>query len=42
MAEGEYLVYINKWVEHFPPMPTGRWRPGAVYANNTLVVAGGD
>ena len=34
--------YINnKWVEHFPPMPTGRWTPGGVYANNTLVVAGG-
>ncbi len=34
--------YINKWVEHLPPMPTGRWGPGAVYANNTLVVAGGE
>ncbi|XP_064405301.1 probable serine/threonine-protein kinase kinX [Halichondria panicea] len=34
--------YINSiWVEHFPPMPTKRWTPGAVYANNTLVVTGG-
>ncbi len=34
--------YINnKWVKHFPPMPTRRWGPGAVYANNTLVVTGG-
>ena len=36
--------YINnkaEWVEHFPPMPTSRLIPGAVYANNTLVVAGG-
>ncbi len=34
--------YINtKWVEHFPPMRTRRRRPGAVYANNTPVVAGG-
>ncbi|XP_064405428.1 probable serine/threonine-protein kinase kinX [Halichondria panicea] len=36
-----YSYINNKWVEHFPPMPTKRWTPGAVYANNTLVVAGG-
>ena len=36
-----YSYINNKWVEHFPPMPTRRWTPGAVYANNTLVVAGG-
>ena len=36
-----YSYINNKWVEHFPLMPTGRWTPGAVYANNTLVVAGG-
>ena len=36
-----YSYISNKWVEHFPPMPTRRWRPGAVYANNTLLVAGG-
>ncbi len=32
-----YSYINNKWVEHFPPMPTRRWIPGAVYANNTLV-----
>ncbi|XP_064387421.1 probable serine/threonine-protein kinase kinX [Halichondria panicea] len=31
----------NKWVEHFPPMPTARRTPAASYANSTLVVAGG-
>ncbi len=36
-----YSYINNKWVEHFPPMPTERRGPGAVYANNTLVVAGG-
>ena len=36
-----YSYINNKWVEHFPPMPIGRWGPGAVYANSTLVVAGG-
>ncbi|XP_064405354.1 probable serine/threonine-protein kinase kinX [Halichondria panicea] len=36
-----YSYINNKWVEHFPPIPTGRWGPGAVYANNTLVAAGG-
>ncbi|XP_064405302.1 probable serine/threonine-protein kinase kinX [Halichondria panicea] len=36
-----YSYINNEWVKHFPPMPTGRWRSGAVYANNTLVVAGG-
>ena len=36
-----YSYSNNKLVEHFPPMPTRRWTPGAVYANNTLVVAGG-
>ncbi|XP_064405539.1 probable serine/threonine-protein kinase kinY [Halichondria panicea] len=36
-----YCYINNKWVEHFPPMPTRRRGPGAVYANNTLVVAGG-
>ncbi len=36
-----YSYINNKWVKHFSPMPTGRCTPGAVYANNTLVVAGG-
>ena len=36
-----YSYNKNKWVEHFPPMPTRRWVPGAMYANNTLVVTGG-
>ena len=36
-----YSYINNKWVEHFPPIPTGRWGPGAVYTNNTLIVAGG-
>ena len=36
-----YSFINNKWVEHFPPMPSERWGPGAVYANNTLVVASG-
>ncbi|XP_064405176.1 uncharacterized protein LOC135350347 [Halichondria panicea] len=36
-----YSFIDNKWIEHFPPMPTRRSTPGAVYANNTLVVAGG-
>ncbi|XP_064405397.1 uncharacterized protein LOC135350513 isoform X3 [Halichondria panicea] len=36
-----YSYINNKLVEHFPPIPTERWTPGAVYANNTLVVAGG-
>ncbi len=36
-----YSYINNKWVEHFPPMPTGRWRPGAVHVKNTLVVTGG-
>ncbi|XP_064405424.1 mitogen-activated protein kinase kinase kinase dlk-1-like [Halichondria panicea] len=36
-----YSYINNKWVQHFPPMSTGRIGPGAVYANNTLVVAGG-
>ena len=36
-----YSYINNEWVEHFPPMPTRRWGPGAVYANNTLVVTGG-
>ena len=36
-----YSYIDNKWVQHFPPMPTPRWGPGAVYANNTLIVAGG-
>ncbi len=36
-----YSYINNKWVEHFPPIPTGRWGPGAVYANNIFVVAGG-
>ena len=36
-----YSYINNKWVEHFPPMPTGRWTPGAVYPNNTLVLVGG-
>ncbi len=36
-----YSYIDSKWVENFPPMPTARWKPGAVYANKTLVVAGG-
>ncbi len=38
-----YSYINNKWVEHFPPMPTRRWGPEVVYANNTctLAVAGG-
>ncbi len=36
-----YSYINNKWVKQFPPMPTGRCRSGAVYTNNTLVVAGG-
>ncbi|XP_064399665.1 probable serine/threonine-protein kinase drkD [Halichondria panicea] len=36
-----YSYINNKWVLHFPPMPTKRRVPGAAYANNTLVVAGG-
>ncbi len=37
-----YSYISNQWVEHFPPMPTSRCFPVAVYANNTLVVAGGN
>ncbi len=33
--------YINNWVEQYPPMPSGRRNPAAVYINNILVVAGG-
>ena len=36
-----YSYINNKWIEHFPPMPTRRRVSGTVYANNTLVVAGG-
>ncbi len=36
-----YSYINNKWVERFPPMSTGRWGPGVVYANNKLVEAGG-
>ena len=36
-----YSRLNRKWVEHFPPMPTKRRHPAAVYANNVLVVAGG-
>lgn len=39
---GKLYRYIdNQWVKHFPPMPTARCNPAAIYANNTLVVAGG-
>ena len=31
----------RKWSEHFPPMPTTRDLPTAVYIGRTLVVAGG-
>ena len=31
----------KKWVEKLPPMSSDRSFPGAVYANNTLVVIGG-
>ena len=36
-----YSLLNRKWVEHFPPMPTRRENPAAVYTNNILVVAGG-
>ena len=36
-----YSFIDDQWVECFPPMPTGRWNPAAVFANNTLIVAGG-
>ena len=38
-----YSYINNKWVKYFPPMPTKKMRPAAVYANmyNTLIVAGG-
>ncbi|XP_064405355.1 probable serine/threonine-protein kinase kinX [Halichondria panicea] len=37
-----YSYINNKCIdERFPSMPTRRWWPGAVYANNTLVVTGG-
>ena len=31
----------RKWVEHFPPMPTRRWRTSVVCSGKALVVAGG-
>ena len=31
-----------RWSEHFPPMPTNRGYPAAVYHNHSLIVAGGD
>ena len=31
----------GEWVEDLPPMPTKRQSPTAVYADNSLVVAGG-
>ena len=37
-----YSLVNRKWVEHFPPMPTKRRYPAAVYARNVLVVAGGE
>ena len=36
-----YSLIDNKWVEHFPPMPTKRQLPSVVFTNNALVVAGG-
>ncbi len=33
-----YSYIDNQWVQHFPPMPTKRCNPAAVYANNTLIV----
>ena len=36
-----YSLIDGKWVEHFPPMPTKRYCPSAVFSNNSLVVAGG-
>ena len=36
-----YSLIDNKWVKHFPAMRVKRSEPAAVYANNTLVVAGG-
>ena len=36
-----YSLLNRKWVEHFPPMPTKRQNPAAVYTNNIVVVAGG-
>ncbi len=42
-SSNELHSYIdNQWVKHFPPMPTKRWYPTAVYTHNTLVVAGGE
>ena len=41
---GSKVVYSfidNKWVRHFPPMPTGCRVPAAVYTESILVVAGG-
>ena len=37
-----YSLLNRKWVEHFPPMPTKRQNPAAVYTNNIVVVAGGE
>ena len=36
-----YTLIDNKWLKHFPAMRVKRLEPAAVYANNTLVVAGG-
>ena len=36
------LCFIKgKWVEKFPPMPTKRYFPAAVYTSRSLLVAGG-
>ena len=37
-----YSYINNRWVEYFPPMPTKHTNPAAVYANKTLIVAGGN
>ncbi len=42
IASKKLYSYIkDQWVENFPPMPTKKYTPAAMYANNTLVVAGG-
>lgn len=32
----------RKWAEHFPPMPTRRYRTAAVCSGSSLIVAGGE
>ena len=35
------LMVDGKWVEHFPPMPTKRFRTAVVSTEKYLVLAGG-